>query len=168
MRGRTAYYGRKHLLQLVAIKRLQAQGLPLADIQQKLLGADKAKLKKLAQLSDEALTAITQRAPEGESAAAASTPARETRFWERAPQWQASESVKSEPSLRPAVLVPICPGASLMLENVPSDRLSSILHQLAPALDMLRGALTQSGVLPTNTESPSQFESTGKPQENQR
>src|SRR5262245_39472227 len=34
MRGRTALYGRRHLLQLVAIKRLQARGLSLSAIQQ--------------------------------------------------------------------------------------------------------------------------------------
>src|SRR3954470_23765274 len=40
MRGRTALYGRRHLLQLVAVKRLQAAGHPLATIQQELAGAD--------------------------------------------------------------------------------------------------------------------------------
>src|SRR5580765_6596611 len=38
MRGRTALYGRRHLLQLVAIKRLQANGLSLHEVQQRLLG----------------------------------------------------------------------------------------------------------------------------------
>src|SRR5271168_5531128 len=38
MRGRTALYGRRHLLQLVAIKRLQAQGQTIADLQRELLG----------------------------------------------------------------------------------------------------------------------------------
>ena len=38
MRGRTAFYGRRHLMQLVAIKRLQAQGLALAEVQQRLVG----------------------------------------------------------------------------------------------------------------------------------
>src|SRR5882757_9201288 len=47
MRGRTAYYGRRHLLQIVAVKRLQAQGLALSAIQQKLLGVDEATLKTL-------------------------------------------------------------------------------------------------------------------------
>src|SRR3954468_17018908 len=37
-RGRTALYGRRHLLQLVAIKRLQTHGLALAEIQARLLG----------------------------------------------------------------------------------------------------------------------------------
>jgi hypothetical protein len=33
LRGRTALYGRRHLLQLTAIKRLQAAGLSLAEVQ---------------------------------------------------------------------------------------------------------------------------------------
>src|SRR5215831_2672402 len=38
-RGRVARYGRRHLLQLVAVKRRQAQGRSLAQIQAELLGA---------------------------------------------------------------------------------------------------------------------------------
>src|SRR6267154_4882891 len=38
MRGRTALYSRRHLLQLVAIKRLQAQGSTIAELQRALLG----------------------------------------------------------------------------------------------------------------------------------
>jgi DNA-binding transcriptional MerR regulator len=46
--GRTALYGRRHLLQLVAIKRLQASGTPLAEVQQRLHGLTDAALQKLA------------------------------------------------------------------------------------------------------------------------
>src|SRR6266702_6605341 len=45
MRGRTALYGRRHLLQLVAIKRLQARGLLLAEIQQRLIGLPNSRLE---------------------------------------------------------------------------------------------------------------------------
>ena len=38
MRGRTAYYGPRHLLQLVAIKKLQAKGQALAEVQRNLAG----------------------------------------------------------------------------------------------------------------------------------
>jgi len=48
MRGRTALYGRKHLLQLVAIKRLQAQGKTLVEIQQQLLGKSESELEAIA------------------------------------------------------------------------------------------------------------------------
>src|SRR6267378_745075 len=47
MRGRTAYYGRRHLLQLVAIKRLQARGLSLAEVQERLVGIGHAALARL-------------------------------------------------------------------------------------------------------------------------
>ncbi len=49
-RGRTALYGPRHLLQLVAVKRLQAQGLPLVAIQQELAGAADAQLARVARL----------------------------------------------------------------------------------------------------------------------
>jgi hypothetical protein len=39
MRGRTALYGSRHLLQLVALKRRQAEGRTLAEIQAELAGA---------------------------------------------------------------------------------------------------------------------------------
>src|SRR3954468_22885713 len=44
MRGRTALYGRRHLMQLVAIKRLQARGLSLSEVQQRLVGLGGAAL----------------------------------------------------------------------------------------------------------------------------
>jgi len=49
-RGRTAMYGHRHLLQLVAIKRLQARGLPLVAIQAELAGATDAQLAGVARL----------------------------------------------------------------------------------------------------------------------
>ena len=49
-RGRTALYGPRHLMQLVAVKRLQARGLPLVSIQQELAGATDAQLARVARL----------------------------------------------------------------------------------------------------------------------
>ena len=50
MRGRTALYARRHLLQLVAIKRLQAAGMSLAEIQARLAGATDAQLEREARV----------------------------------------------------------------------------------------------------------------------
>src|SRR6185312_11931268 len=50
MRGRTALYRRRHLAQIVAVKRLQADGLTLADVQRQLVGADDAALERIARL----------------------------------------------------------------------------------------------------------------------
>jgi DNA-binding transcriptional MerR regulator len=44
---REARYGRRHVLQLVAIKALQARGLPLAEIQRQLYGRSNSELETL-------------------------------------------------------------------------------------------------------------------------
>ncbi|GAA3995212.1 hypothetical protein GCM10022247_13740 [Allokutzneria multivorans] len=48
MRGRTALYGPRHVVQLAAVKRLQAAGLTLAEIQGELVGATDERLAELA------------------------------------------------------------------------------------------------------------------------
>lgn len=50
-RGRIAQYGRRHLLQLVAIKRMQARGQSIAEIQTALTGATDARLSQVAELA---------------------------------------------------------------------------------------------------------------------
>jgi DNA-binding transcriptional MerR regulator len=69
-RGRVARYGRRHLLQLVAVKRRQAEGRSLAEIQAELAGA-----------TDEALAAVA-RVPDAEPAPDV-RPAAPARFWAR-------------------------------------------------------------------------------------
>src|SRR5262249_7630167 len=50
MRGRTALYGQRHPLPLVAIKRLQARGLALAENQSRGAGETEAARRRVAQL----------------------------------------------------------------------------------------------------------------------
>jgi DNA-binding transcriptional MerR regulator len=52
MRGRTAFYEPRHVMQLVAIKRLQAANQTLSDVQARLVGITKTQLTKLADLPD--------------------------------------------------------------------------------------------------------------------
>ena len=73
-RGRVARYGRRHLLQLVAVKRRQAEGRSLAEIQAELAGATDEALAAVARVPDTKLA--LQPAP----AVLAATPAR---FWTR-------------------------------------------------------------------------------------
>ena len=54
---REARYGRRHLLQLVAVKALQARGLPLADVQARLYGCSNSELENL-------LKAVSQDRPQ--------------------------------------------------------------------------------------------------------
>ena len=59
--GRVARYGRRHLVQLVAIKALQAQGLSLSGVQQRLYGRSEAELAAFAvELAAEAARAKAQ------------------------------------------------------------------------------------------------------------
>jgi DNA-binding transcriptional MerR regulator len=74
MRGRTALYGQRHLLQLVALKRRQAEGRTLAEIQAELAGAPDEALTAVARVPKELLI------PDGPQPDQSDTPAR-TRFW---------------------------------------------------------------------------------------
>jgi DNA-binding transcriptional MerR regulator len=82
-RGRVAIYGHRHLMQLVAIKRRQADGRTIAQIQAELAGATDATLAAVADLPPGALPA-----PPAEPAPAPGThPATDPapRFWTRRP-----------------------------------------------------------------------------------
>lgn len=82
MRGRTAYYGRRHLLQLVAIKRLQAEGLSLRRVQERLGGLDDAALAAIARLPADDEGGVEA---ERESAPASPQPPEREAFWAARP-----------------------------------------------------------------------------------
>jgi DNA-binding transcriptional MerR regulator len=90
IRGRTAMYGPRHLLQLVAIKRLQAQGRSLVAIQAELAGASDTRLAQVAQLPAPTRPAAVEaaEAPAATLAAApaiARAPVRPAHFWRERP-----------------------------------------------------------------------------------
>src|SRR3954468_6970945 len=118
VRGRTALYSTRHLLQLVAIKRLQARGLPLAEIQSRLVGQTDAALRELARLP----------AGWGADAAARAGPAdgggdrRRAAFWGRTPDaGQVRDETPEEGAAKaaaPKSLTGVCltDGVHLLLE----------------------------------------------------
>ncbi|MEV4750991.1 MerR family transcriptional regulator [Streptosporangium sp. NPDC049248] len=71
-RGRVALYGRRHLLQLIAVKRRQADGRTIAEIQAELTGATDQTLESIAR--------IPERSPE-HPAETVSPRAARPRFW---------------------------------------------------------------------------------------
>ncbi|MEU8102686.1 helix-turn-helix domain-containing protein [Nonomuraea muscovyensis] len=87
-RGRLARYGRRHLLQLVAVKRLQATGHSIADIQAALAGATDAMLEAFAETLDGSGGGGSGRDAGGRETAGRgdgeAAPER-ARFWARAP-----------------------------------------------------------------------------------
>ncbi len=64
--GRQARYGRRHVLQLLAIKALQGEGLPLGEVQARLYGRSDAELERIV----DAWAGAAQQAPPAEPAAA--------------------------------------------------------------------------------------------------
>src|SRR5262245_57194749 len=134
MRGRTALYGRRHLLQLVAIKRLQARGLSLAELQTRLLGRSSGELEKLARLPDS--PAADRPAPPDESR-------RREPFWSAAPAPVApadADANVAEPA--PVVMqgVRLSADVSLMLEAarpLDNDDLEAIRVVAEPLLKLL-------------------------------
>lgn len=156
-RGRVAQYGRRHLLQLVAVKRRQAEGRSLAEIQAELAGATNEKLAAVARVPG------TPPAPE-----ASAVPGR---FWARQPvraepaaeraEQAAAERAAAERAERPvaaadggaaergAVVAPgglvrgvrLAPGVTLLLDGAgrepgPDDVLE-ILNAAGPLLEEL-------------------------------
>ncbi|WP_432975704.1 MerR family transcriptional regulator [Dactylosporangium sp. CA-233914] len=74
MRGRTAFYGPRHLLQLMAIKLRQSQGFKIAEIQAELAQAPDDVLQRIAELP---ATPVPPAKP--------SAPSPEVRFWAEPP-----------------------------------------------------------------------------------
>jgi DNA-binding transcriptional MerR regulator len=92
-RGRVARYGRRHLLQLVAVKRRQAEGRSLAEIQAELAGATDEALAAVARIPD------TQPAPDV-------LPAAPARFWTRSAAQRGPAAAEEPGEQNPAVEKP--------------------------------------------------------------
>ncbi|GFG77538.1 MerR family transcriptional regulator [Mycobacterium paragordonae] len=132
-RGRALIYGRTHLMRLVAIKRLQGEGLSLDEIAERLAGMSAAQVEALAAIPDSAVPAglgDPEPAPEPARAAGA--------FWRAVPD-AAPEIV---PDAAPAVVPDAAPAPAVT--NLQAVRLSDTVTLLVdgplPPLDSLRRA----------------------------
>ncbi|OBI91838.1 MerR family transcriptional regulator [Mycobacterium sp. 1245805.9] len=147
MQGRTALYSPRHLLQIVAVKRRQAEGRSLADIQAELAGATDETLRKVASVPDELIAAEPT-----ESEEPAPSPTRRQRFWADPPA--AAEPVANgdgADSVTKLAAVSL-PGGALLLLPVGSggdgrpdaDDIDAIRAAARPLLELLaeRGLLT--------------------------
>ena len=163
-RGRTALYGPRHLLQLVAVKRLQAKGLPLVAIQQELAGATDTQLARVAHPAPASAAPLAALAPGGgglqsspdalaAQVAAATRPgaggrARRGGFWREPPAAFAAAAVPVAPAAAgPAAVVAtlrgvhLGEGTTLLLEpgrELDAADLQAILDAARPLLAVLR------------------------------
>lgn len=145
MQGRTALYGPRQLLQIVAVKRRQAEGRSLADIQAELAGATDETLRKVAAVSDELL--------------AAQAPADEAAPFERRRRFWADPPAAAEPTVNGGVdgvtklaAVSLPGGALLVLPAGPDEDDIRAIHEAArPLLELL----AERGLLSLDERSPS-------------
>jgi hypothetical protein len=132
-RGRNALYGPRHLLQLVAIKRLQAAGRTLAEIQAELGGAPEEALAEIARVPAELLAAesppapLPERAPFWKGPAAAPEPPGMTLDWsfpaaaDSIPEPADPVPASTDPALASAESVPTPADPALAsAESIPS------------------------------------------------
>ncbi|TKK84878.1 MerR family transcriptional regulator [Herbidospora galbida] len=147
-RGRIALYGRRHLLQLVAVKRRQAEGVSNAAIQRELLGATDDRLAELAAGGTASLSASNGSAPDTGvpggcspnrplSAPAAGAESR-PRFWTAAPA-AAPVGAPARAAFPPTFHgVALTPEAALFLTRpLTDDELAAVARAAQPLIDLL-------------------------------
>jgi DNA-binding transcriptional MerR regulator len=122
MTGRTARYGDRHLLQVLAVKALQARGASLADVQRALVGAT----------ADELRRAIGPGLPAALAAAARPATEPDRAFW-RTP---------------PAAAPPATPPLAAASEAAPSAAAQSATPPLAAASEAAPSAAAPSAAVP--------------------
>lgn len=130
MRGRTALYSVRHVLQLAAVKRLQSQGQSLAEVQGRLVGRTDTALRELAGLP----AGFDLDAPPTDPPADADR--RGERFWSTPP-------ADPPPPAAPRSLlgIPLADGATLLVETtrqLSENDLLALRAAAAPLLALLR------------------------------
>jgi DNA-binding transcriptional MerR regulator len=136
-RGRTALYGLRHLMQLVAIKRLQTHGLTLAQVQERLVGLSEKALRELARLPAEMTAEAGPKRERGTE--------RETPFWKAAPAARADTPVEipaagARAPVQALVGVPLADGVTLLVaasRALDEQDLEALRTAAAPLLRLL-------------------------------
>lgn len=149
MKGRTAYYQSRHVLQLVAIKRLQSEGRSLVEIQTQLTGVPDAVLAAIAELPRDfwnqlevnlnAEADTPQKAPPNRE--------RDTNFWAQTPEVDSvSESQPNWP-LHSSTQISLATDVQLVLHGLDAEEITSEqLAVLAPILNELQQTLQKLGL----------------------
>jgi DNA-binding transcriptional MerR regulator len=164
--GRAAWYGPRHLLQLVAIKRRQAAGRSLAEVQAELFGATDETLRSIAQIPD-AVHLLPDGGAGSRRSAAPSRPERtRTRFWAQhaagvarqaealadfqtarspSPPAAAGGSEERSPDLLAAIR--LTPGVTLLIDPASRSVTDDDLAAIRPASGQLLRTLADLGLL---------------------
>jgi hypothetical protein len=155
MQGRTALYGTRQLLQVVAVKRRQAEGRSLAEIQAELAGATDQTLRRVAAVPDELI--LTESAPPQERSAPVRA-GRRTRFWADPPAAAEPLTNGGADTVTRLAAVPL-PGGAILMLPVGSDDSGrpdeDDIHAIHAAARPLFELLAERGLLSPDDRSPS-------------
>ncbi len=145
--GRLALYGPRHLMQLVVIKRLQADGLSLLEVQQHLTGRTDAELAAIARVPDDVVAAQS----EPYTAVVSPRPTRRGRaFWTDAPVEVPGASMPA-PRASPipqAVQGVVLDDGTTLTFPCPRPLAAEDLEALRAALEPVRDVLRARGLVP--------------------
>lgn len=134
-RGRVVHYGSRHLLQLLAVKALQAQGHTLQEIQERLYGQPDKTLRELSGLPGDWFEQALQKQAEPTSGSARSE------FWKQPPNFQASSTGAGDSTAAlPLQGIELATGMTLLLDRriypqVDTVRLRQVALTLLEALE---------------------------------
>jgi DNA-binding transcriptional MerR regulator len=148
LRGRQALYGRRHLLQLVLVKRAQAARHTLGQIQEEMYGRTDAELEALAGVPEDV-------GMKGFDPTAANLEARAVTFWTARPA-----PVEPAEAVAPALVgLPLADGVTLLVpaaRPLTADDLAACRSSALPLLELLqrRGLLRPAGAERTSHDEP--------------
>lgn len=149
-RGRTALFGRRHLLQVAAIKTLQSSGFPLAEIQQGIAGKTDVELSRAAGISvkaaDDTIAEVLKRnaVADGDRmrAAVSGTPPaqgedsasrRKNCFWAGDASGHGATDERTVPEPQPGLPLPPLP--QTQLQSLPLSSQAMVVWQGRPLTD---------------------------------
>jgi DNA-binding transcriptional MerR regulator len=146
MAGRTALYSDRHLLQVLAVKALQARGASLADVQRSLVGASEAELRSaVGPRLPAALSAVAGPASSAPAVTAVRHSSHDAAFW-RTPPAAPAAAAAAVTHPRRLLAIPLAAGATLLIDS-DNDHAVDVAALRAAAGPLLTH-LTGTGLLP--------------------
>jgi DNA-binding transcriptional MerR regulator len=141
--GRIARYGRRHLLQLVAVKRRQADGRSLAEIQAELVGATDDYLEAVAMLPSPG----PDRVAWSDAGREANGPAPDDRFWRRHAAAAPTAALAATPATAPAAAAAATRAAPAATRAAAAAAIPPAPPQLSEGAGFMTGIRLGPGVL---------------------
>lgn len=151
MRGRTALYGKRHLAQVVAIKRMQTAGKSLAEIQTILATIDNATLSRMSGVALPAERKLAQRAEFWRARSVEPAPAPAPAV---TPTHTPTHTPTPPTGVTTSIRISLSSGVDLLVDADPAAAAAVDVPALAAAARMLIAELTRQGLVGPDVSVP--------------